>query len=206
MWERLTHRLASAGLPVGPATATALTRYLDELSRWNRVHNLTAITEPDAMVRRHVVESLALRGLLRGDRVADVGSGPGVPGIPLAIAEPQRHFTLIESRGKRAAFLRHVQGLLELTNVAVAHRRVEDMNEAEPFDTLLVRAFAPLEELPRLTAHLFGPDTVMLALTGESDRGRPAVANAGFEVCSAEGAVAGLFSGELLLIRKKQGQ
>ena len=62
MWERLTHRLASAGLPVDPATATALTRYLDELSRWNRVHNLTAITEPDEMIRRHAVESLALRG------------------------------------------------------------------------------------------------------------------------------------------------
>ena len=72
--------------------------------------------------------------------MADVGSGAGVPGIPLAIAEPQRHFTLIDSRGKRAAFLRHVQGLLELSNVSVAHGRVEDMKDAGPFDTLLVRA------------------------------------------------------------------
>ena len=206
MWASLTHRLASAGLPVDPATATALTRYLDELSRWNRVHNLTAITEPDAMIRRHVVESLALRGFLRGHRVADIGSGAGVPGLPLAIAEPQRHFTLIESRGKRAAFLRHVQGLLELTNVAVEHRRVEDMNDAGPFDTLLVRALAPLEDLPRLTAHLFGPDTVMLAQTGEKDRSCRAVPDERFEVCSAGGAVAELFRGALLLIRKKQGQ
>ena len=206
MWERLTHRLASAGLPVDPAAATALTRYLDELSRWNRVHNLTAITEPDEMIRRHAVESLALRGFLRGRRVADVGSGAGVPGIPLAIAEPQRHFTLIDSRGKRAAFLRHVQGLLELSNVSVAHGRVEDMKDAGPFDTLLVRALAPLDELPRLTAHLFGPDTVMLALTGEKDRGRLTVQDERFDVRLAGGAIAGLFSGALLLIHKKEGQ
>ena len=206
MWERLTHRLASAGLPVDPATATALTRYLDELSRWNRVHNLTAITEPDEMIRRHAVESLALRGFLRGRRVADVGSGAGVPGIPLAIAEPQRHFTLIDSRGKRAAFLRHVQGLLELSNVSVAHGRVEDMKDAGPFDTLLVRALAPLDELPRLTAHLFGPDTVMLALTGEKDRGRLTVQDERFDVRLAGGAIVGLFSGALLLIHKKEGQ
>ncbi len=206
MWERLTHRLASAGLAVEPAAATALTRYLGELSRWNRVHNLTAITDPDAMIRRHVVESLALRSFLRGHRVADVGSGAGVPGIPLAIAEPQRHFTLIDSRGKRAAFLRHVKGLLELTNVSVEHRRVEDMNGTEPFDTLLVRALAPLEELPRLTAHLFGPDTVMLALTGEKDRCRVMVSDERFEVRPAGGAIADLFSGALLLIRTRQGQ
>ena len=158
------------------------------------------------MIRRHAVESLALRGFLRGRRVADVGSGAGVPGIPLAIAEPQRHFTLIDSRGKRAAFLRHVQGLLELSNVSVAHGRVEDMKDAGPFDTLLVRALAPLDELPRLTAHLFGPDTVMLALTGEKDRGRLTVQDERFDVRLAGGAIAGLFSGALLLIHKKEGQ
>ena len=133
--ERLTDRLACAGLPVEPATAIALTRFLKELSRWNRVHDLTAITEPEAMIRRHVVESPALRDFLRGDRAADVGRGAGVPGIPPAIAEPQRRFTLIESRGKRAAFLRHVQGRPGLANVAVEHRRVEDMNDAGPSDT-----------------------------------------------------------------------
>ena len=167
MRERLTERLAEVGLAVDPGAAEALAAFLGEILRWNRVHNLTAITDPEAMIRRHVIESLALRPLLRGRRVADVGSGAGVPGIPLAIAEPDRHFTLIESRGKRAAFLQHVQGLLGLVNVAVEHCRVEEMNDAGTFDTLLARAVAPPEELLRLTVHLFGPASVMLVPTGE---------------------------------------
>ena len=97
-----------------------------------------------------------------------MGSGAGVPGIPLAIAEPEREFTLIESRGKRARFLRHVQGRLGLQNVIVEHSRVEDLPGVPPFDTVLARAVAALPELLRITRHLFGPDTVMLALTGES--------------------------------------
>lgn len=166
---RLAERLAGAGLTVDTATADSLARYLREIRRWNRVHNLTAITDPESMIRRHVIESLALRQFLAGKRVADVGSGAGVPGIPLAVAEPDRHFTLIESRGKRAAFLRHVQGLLGLVNVDVRHGRVESMNSTGAlgtFDTLLARAVAPPPELLRLTAHLFGPDSVMLVPTG----------------------------------------
>lgn len=205
MKGRLTDQLAGADLPVDYATAAALAQFLGELSRWNRVHNLTAITDPDAMIRRHVVESLALRSFLRGHRVADVGSGAGVPGIPLAITEPRRHFTLIDSRGKRAAFLRHVQGLLRLTNVSVENCRVEDMNDTEPFDTLLVRALAPIEELPRLTAHLFGPDTVMLALTGEQFDSRLATLFEGFDVSRADGELTELFSGSLLIVTRKRG-
>ena len=194
MWKRLTERLAEVGLKVDPAATETLAAYLGEILRWNRVHNLTAITDPDAMIRRHVIESLALRPLLRGRRVADVGSGAGVPGIPLAIAEPRRHFTLIESRAKRAAFLRHVQGLLGLVNVAVEHRRVEEMNDTGTFDTLLARAVAPPEELPRLTAHLFGPDTVMLVPTGESGLLRAGLRRAvrgGWTVPLATGAGSG---------------
>ena len=210
MFERLTERLAEGGLKVDPAATETLAAYLGEILRWNRVHNLTAITDPDAMIRRHVIESLALRPLLRGRRVADVGSGAGVPGIPLAIAEPDRHFTLIESRAKRAAFLRHVQGLLGLVNVAVEHCRVEEMNDTGTFDTLLARAVAPPEELPRLTAHLFGPDTVMLVPTGgqaageRTSDGRTGV-DARFHLQRAQGAVADLIGGSLLIISMKRG-
>ena len=210
MWERLTERLAEGGLKVDPAATEKLAAYLGEIRRWNRIHNLTAITDPEAMIRRHVIESLALRPLLRGRRVADVGSGAGVPGIPLAIAEPGRHFTLIESRGKRAAFLRHVQGLLGLVNVAVEHRRVEEMNDTGTFDTLLARAVAPPEELPRLTAHLFGPDTVMLVPTGgqaageRASDGRSGV-DGRFRLQRAQGAVAELIGGSLLIISMKRG-
>ena len=202
---RLTERLAEVGLTLDPAAAEALARYLGEIRRWNRVHNLTAITGPEAMIRRHVIESLALRPLLAGKRVADVGSGAGVPGIPLAIAEPDRRFTLIESRGKRAAFLRHVQGVLGLVNVDVRHRRVESMNDAGTFDTILARALAPPAQLLRLTAHLFAPDTIMLVPTGEHAAGEAEGLDDRFEVRRAEGATADLIDGSLLIITSKRG-
>ena len=205
MRERLTERLAEVGLALDPDAAEALAAFLGEILRWNRVHNLTAITDPEAMIRRHAIESLALRPLLRGHRVADVGSGAGVPGIPLAIAEPDRHFTLIESRGKRAAFLRHVQGLLGLVNVAVEHRRVEEMNDAGTFDTLLARAVALPAELLRLTAHLFGPATVMLAPTGEQAAAEPLQADGRFDLRLAEGTTTNLIGGSLLIISRKRG-
>ena len=201
MRECVTHQLAGAGLSVDPPAAGALAEFLGELSKWNRVHNLTAVTEPAAMVRRHVVESLALRTFLRGSRVADVGSGAGAPGIPLAIAEPQRQFTLIESRGKRAAFLRHVQGRLGLTNVAVEHGRVEDMNDARPFDTVLARAVASPPELLRLTERLFGPDTVLLAPVGERAAARLTALDERFEARRVDG----VFGGSLAIIRKSGG-
>lgn len=205
MRERLTERLAEVGLAVDPDAAEALTAFLGEILRWNRVHNLTAITDPEAMIRRHVIESLALCPLLQGRRVADVGSGAGVPGIPLAIAAPDRHFTLVESRGKRAAFLRHVQGLLGLVNVAVEHRRVEEMNDAGTFDTLLAKALAPPAELLRLTAHLFGPASVMLVPTGELAAAEPLQAYGRFELRRAEGTAANLIGGSLLVISRKRG-
>jgi len=205
MRERLTERLAEVGLALDPGAAEALATFLGEILRWNRVHNLTAITDPEAMIRRHAIESLALRPLLRGHRIADVGSGAGVPGIPLAIAEPDRHFTLIESRGKRAAFLRHVQGLLGLVNVAVEHRRVEEMNDAGTFDTLLARAVALPDELLRLTAHLFGPATVMLAPTGELAAAEPLQADGQFELRLVEGTTTNLIGGSLLIISRKRG-
>ena len=205
MWARVTERLAEVGLTVDPAAADSLVAYLQEVRRWNRVHNLTAITDPEAMIRRHLIESLALRPLLAGRRVADVGSGAGVPGIPLAIVEPDRHFTLVESRGKRAAFLRHVQGVLGLVNVDVQHRRVESMNDAGTFDTLLARALAPPAELLRLTAHLFAPNTVMLVPTGEQAGAEAVESVERFEIRRAEGAMMKLIDGSLLIISMKRG-
>ena len=201
----MTERLAEVGVTVDRAAAESLVAYLQEVRRWNRVHNLTAITDPEAMIRRHLIESLALRPLLAGRRVADVGSGAGVPGIPLAVTEPDRHFTLVESRGKRAAFLRHVQGVLGLVNVDVQHRRVESMNDAGTFDTLLARALAPPAELLRLTAHLFAPDTVMLVPTGEQAGAEAVESVERFEIRRAEGPMTNLIDGSLLIISRKRG-
>ena len=198
-------QLASVGLAQSTDVACALAGFLGLLSQWNTVHNLTAITDPDEMVQRHLVESLALRSLLRGERIADVGSGGGLPGIPLAIAEPQRAFTLIESRGKRVGFLRHVQAVLGLQNVVVEHGRVEDLRTIQPFDTVLARAVAPLPDLLKLTGHLFAPDTVLLALTGESFAGEVASLAGGYRARRVGEPTARLFRGSLVIVDKQSG-
>ena len=120
-------------------------------------------------------ESFALRALIKGTNVADVGSGGGLPGVPLAIAEPERRFTLIESRAKRVHFLRHVVGELNLANTSVAHSRAEDLQVERPFDTVLARAVAPPAELLDVCRHLTAPGSILLLLTaghvGEAFRG-----------------------------------
>jgi 16S rRNA (guanine527-N7)-methyltransferase len=129
------------------------------------VYNLTGVRGAGEIVDRHLVESFALRALLKGTHVADVGSGGGLPGLPLAIVEPERRFTLIESRAKRVRFLRHAVAELELTNTEVAHSRAEDLRVTRPFDTVLARAVAPPAELLAICRHLTAPGSILLLLT-----------------------------------------
>jgi 16S rRNA (guanine527-N7)-methyltransferase len=202
MRDLILERLAAVGFTVGPDEAAKLAEFLALLRRWNRVHNLTAITEPGELIRRHVVESLALRGFLRGKRIADVGSGAGLPGIPLAIVEPERQFTLIESRTKRIRFLRHAQGALALANVSVEHGRVEDLRGVAPFDTVLARAVAALPELVGLTAHLLGPDSVLLVPTKADTAAAARGVDAQFEVRRLDAGVGQARRGALLAIER----
>jgi len=161
----LRQRLAAVGFDVTAEQSAALERFVALLLRWNEVYNLTGVRGADEVVDRHLVESFALRSLLKGTQIADVGSGGGLPGVPLAIAEPQRAFTLIESRAKRVRFLRHVVGELELKNTVVAHSRAEDLQVERPFDTVLARAVAPPAELLGVCRHLTGPGSILLMLT-----------------------------------------
>jgi 16S rRNA (guanine527-N7)-methyltransferase len=161
----LRRRLEAVGFPITAAQAATLAHFVELLLRWNEVYNLTGVRGADEVVDRHLVESFALRALLHGTHVADVGSGGGLPGVPLAIAEPEREFTLIESRAKRVRFLRHVVGELKLPNTVVAHSRAEDLPVARPFDTVLARAVAPPAELLRLCRHLTAPGSLLLMLT-----------------------------------------
>jgi 16S rRNA (guanine527-N7)-methyltransferase len=165
MTKEISTTLTALGVPVADIEAARLGAYLDLLERWNQVHNLTAVKDRGAMIERHVGESLALRPALRGQRIADVGSGAGLPGIPLAIVEPERQFTLIESRAKRAAFLRHAKTELALGNVDVIEARVEDLRDAAPFDTVLARAVASLPDVARLAGHLLDARGIMLVPT-----------------------------------------
>jgi len=161
----VARRLARAGIRLPDAEVTALARFLDLLMRWNRVYNLTGIRDLAEAVDRHLIESLALKALLKGERIADVGTGAGLPGVPLAITESGRSFTLIESRAKRVRFLRHVVGELALANTQVAHGRAEHLRPERPFDTVLARAVAPPAELLEICRNLTAPGSILLLLT-----------------------------------------
>jgi 16S rRNA (guanine527-N7)-methyltransferase len=157
--------LRAAGMSQDESTTQVLTNFLNLLREWNRIYNLTGVHENADLVARHLVESLALAPLLEGDRIADVGSGGGLPGIPLAICAPQRRFTLIESRVKKVRFLRHAVATLRLTNAAVAHCRAEDLPEQPPFATVLARAVARPAQLIEIVRPLTAPGGIVLLLT-----------------------------------------
>ncbi len=152
-------------LPNG--AAAKLARLLTELERWNKRVNLSAIRDPAAMVSGHVLDSLAVRPLLEGRRVLDVGTGAGFPGLPLAIAEPAIGFELLDSNGKKISFVRHVIGEIGLRNAAAIKARGEDYAPDERFDTVIARALASIPRLLKLAGHLVREEGVLLALKGK---------------------------------------
>lgn len=158
--------------------AEPLAAFLTLLSKWNEVYNLTGFRDAEQQIDRVLLECLSIRGFLDGEQIADVGSGAGLPGLPLAITEPDRAFTLIESRAKRVHFLRHVAGELGLANVIVEHSRAEDLPEGSCFATVLARAVAAPAELIRITRGLTKPGSRLILLTspdiGDAYRDTPA--------------------------------
>lgn len=144
-----------------------LDAYLQALQRWNRVYNLTAVRQPEAMVSRHLLDSLAAAPWLPASgRVLDVGSGAGLPGIPLSLVSPTLQFTLLDSSGKRTRFIQQMIAELRLDNVAVVHGRVEDHRPAAGYQAVLARAFAALADFVALSAPLCAPDGRLLAWKG----------------------------------------
>jgi 16S rRNA (guanine527-N7)-methyltransferase len=139
---------------------------LDELERWNRRVNLTAVRDREQMETLHLADSLAVQPLLEGDTVLDVGTGPGFPGLPLAIVEPGRHFTLLDSNNKKIMFVQHMIGLLGLDNVTAVKARSEDYAPGHRFDTVIARALASLSRLVEIAGHHVREDGVFVALKG----------------------------------------
>ena len=140
---------------------------ITELERWNARINLTAIRDPEAMVSGHILDSLVVRPMLHGRRVLDVGTGAGFPGLPLAIAEPERKFVLLDSNGRKISFVRHIIGELGLPNVVAIQGRSEDYAPAEGFDTVIARALSSIPKLLELAGQLVGEQGVLLALKGQ---------------------------------------
>ncbi|MCC7096269.1 MAG: 16S rRNA (guanine(527)-N(7))-methyltransferase RsmG [Thermomonas sp.] len=148
-----------------PALATPLLDYLALLARWNAAYNLTAIRNPRQMLTKHLLDSLAMQPFVADlNTLADLGTGPGLPGIPLAIATPTLAVTLVESNGKKARFLREAVRKLALTNVTVAESRIEAFQPGTTFDAITARALATLPLILQLGGHLLGVDGHLLAM------------------------------------------
>jgi 16S rRNA (guanine527-N7)-methyltransferase len=162
----LARELAVPGLALTGAQTAALDRYLDLLEKWNRVYNLTAIRDRSRMVTHHLLDSLAVLPHLRGPHVLDVGSGAGLPGIPIAIAGPSLRVTLLESNHKKSAFLTQAVAELQLANAAVVTERVEAWQTDQRFDTIVSRAFAELGEFVTLSGRLLAPGGILAAMKG----------------------------------------
>lgn len=200
--------LTALGIAPDEAVVQRLLDYLDLLARWNQTYNLTAVRDPDAMVTRHLLDSLAALPWVSGPRVADLGSGAGLPGIPLAILRPQVRFVLVEANGKKARFLRECVRRLGLANVAVVEARAEgaahdDAAHAGRVDQVVARALAALPELAAYAAHWLGTGGELLALKGpdwrEEMRGLPGGFN---HVATHVLAVPGLDAGRVLVVLK----
>jgi len=154
------------GVELSPAVAAKLADYLALIARWNRVYNLTAVRDPDGMVTRHLLDSLAVLPHLEATRLADLGSGAGLPGIPIAICRPALPVTLVESNGKKARFLRTVARELALDQVTVVESRIEAWRPEPPPDAVIARALASVVDLTRLVDPWMAPDACFYAMKG----------------------------------------
>lgn len=165
--SRVADGLSAMGLTLPPEAPARFTAYLELIAKWNRVHNLTAVREPEQMVVLHLLDSLSvLPHLGSAVTLLDVGTGAGLPGIPLAMARPQLAVTLLDASHKKASFLQQAKTELALANVAVACERVESWHPAAPFDIVVSRAFAELSEFVAQAKHLVAPGGTMLAMKG----------------------------------------
>ncbi|MFI8719669.1 16S rRNA (guanine(527)-N(7))-methyltransferase RsmG [Stenotrophomonas sp. NPDC077464] len=172
--------LAAMGLDA--ALAPPLLAYLTLLHRWNGTYNLTAIRDPLEMVTRHLLDSLAMQPFLAQGTLADLGTGPGLPGIPLAIARPQLQVTLVESNGKKARFMREAVRQLGLANARVAESRAEALAEPGAYDHLTARAMDTLAGIIAVGGHLLRPGGKLLAMKGVYPHDEIAQLPAGWQV------------------------
>jgi 16S rRNA (guanine527-N7)-methyltransferase len=156
------------GIDLSDTQQQQLLAYLALLNKWNKAYNLTAVRDPAEMVSRHLLDSLSVVAQAEqgGERWLDVGSGGGMPGIPLAIMFPERNFTLLDSNGKKTRFLTQVKLELKLANVEVVHNRVEQFVPAQAFTDITSRAFSALADFTNWTRHLGDLDTRWLAMKG----------------------------------------
>lgn len=165
--QLLRQALKQNALAIMDAQQDQLIRYLELMQTWNRIFNLTAVIEPRESVYLHLIDSLVVQPFLHGQRFLDVGTGAGLPGIPLAITHPEQHWVLLDKNSKKTRFLTQVIAELGLKNVEVVHGRCEDFQPSERFDSILSRAFAALPLFVTGTVHLLKPSGYLIAMKGK---------------------------------------
>jgi 16S rRNA (guanine527-N7)-methyltransferase len=164
--KELRRGLDELGLQCSEQEVRKLLNYLQLLEKWNSSFNLSGIADIESMLSRHLLDSLSLHSHLSGNCFADVGTGAGLPGIPLAILNPKKHFALIDSNGKKTRFLFHVKTVLSLENISIVNCRIEHYQSPQQIDMVMSRAFSSLADLAELTRHLLAPGCRLLAMKG----------------------------------------
>ena len=166
MLNKLSRLLDEAGISLTDHQKNQLVAYVDMLNKWNKAYNLTSVRDPNEMLIRHILDSIVVAPYLQGERFIDVGTGPGLPGIPLSIVRPECQFTLLDSLGKRVRFLRQVQHELKINNIEPVQSRVEAFPSEPPFDGVISRAFASLNDIVSWCKHLPAQEGRFYALKG----------------------------------------
>ncbi|MFT4925180.1 MAG: 16S rRNA (guanine527-N7)-methyltransferase [Phenylobacterium sp.] len=164
--SKLKTLLQQTDLTIPPAQQSQLVTYVELLNKWNKAYNLTSVRDPQQMLVKHIVDSLVVSPHLSGSQFIDVGTGPGLPGIPLAISNPDKHFYLLDSLGKRMRFLTQVKTELGLSNITLIQSRVEDFQPPVELDGVISRAFASLKDMISCCSHLIGSERHFFALKG----------------------------------------
>ena len=159
--------ISKSNIAIDEKQIAQLIQYVELLVKWNKAYNLTSVRDPNEMLVKHIMDSLSVGEVLNGNNFIDVGTGPGLPGIPLAILFPERNFVLLDSLGKRITFLRQVVFQLKLANVTPLLSRVEKYQPETPFDGVLSRAFASLEDMVTWCKHLIDENGRFYALKGQ---------------------------------------
>ncbi len=164
--KQLETGLQTLGLESSERVLRLLLKYIGLLNKWNTRFNLSGITDIESMVSRHLLDSLSLNRFLAGTRFVDIGSGAGLPGIPLAILNPQKQFVLIDSNGKKTRFLFEVKTTLGLTNISIENCRIEHYQSPQQIDMVMCRAFSTLEDVVTKAQHLLSSGSALLAMKG----------------------------------------
>lgn len=197
----LLKQLSQNHFNVNEITSKKLVEYVLLLHKWNQIHNLTSIRDPLQMLSKHIIDSLAISPYLQGPHILDVGTGAGLPGLPLALTHPQYRFALLDSNGKKTRFLMHVIQTLMIANVDIIPLRVEKYHPKNCFNSIVSRAFSQLNEFLHKTRHLCCENGIFLAMKGQYPAEEIAAIDADFTLLDTKDLqIAGLDQKRHLLI------